>query len=106
MSFPLYDVLVKDCTNDDLTIEQKKEIIEMIPKMDAKGHQNIFTLIRTHGLKNNSKNIFDLPYEGQKINNQQDVNFNLDKLPNIVKQMVYKFVCMNIKTLKEEEGRE
>jgi hypothetical protein len=108
MSFPLYDILLKDCTSNqlikiDLTIEQKKELISMIALIDEKGHQNIFTIIRIHGLKTNSGEIFDVPYDGQK--NVHDIKFNLDKLPLIVKHMIYQFVKIHIHEMKYEFER-
>ena len=86
MAFPLYDVLVKDLIDEDLSIDNKKELMELIPTIDDKGHQNIFALIRMYGLKTNSGQIFEIPYDGQKTNKQ--VKFTLDKLPNIIKQMI------------------
>jgi hypothetical protein len=108
MSFPLYDILLKDCTNNqviktDLTFEQKKDLISMISLIDAKGHQNIFTIIRIHGLKTNSGEIFDVPYDGKK--NVHDIKFNLDKLPIIVKHMIYQFVKIHIYEMNYELKR-
>ncbi len=103
MSFPLYDILLKDCNDNDLADIQKKEIIPLINSLDDKGHENIFTIIRIHGvLKNKTKeDIFDIPYNGKKIDKQ--IKFNLSKLPNIVKQMIYKFSQIHKKRMEEEE---
>lgn len=103
MSFPLYDILIKESHDIDLSLDQKKELMGLIPQLDDKGHQNIFTIIRIHGLKNSSGGIFDIPYDGQR--NLGDVKFNLEKLPNIVKQMIYRFVKIHIDKLKEEQDR-
>lgn len=94
MSFPLYDVIYKDCIDVDLTLEQKRELINKIPSLDNMAHQNIFTIIRIYGLKHNNTNIFELPYDAKK--NNENIKFNLEKLPNIVKQMLYKFVIKTI----------
>ena len=104
MSFPLYDILVKDSPNVDLTIEEKKYIVSTIPLLNDEAHKNIFTIIRLHGLKNSSSKVFDIPYSGQKINN--DIRFTISKLPNIVKQMIYRFVCIHVKTKEEDERTE
>lgn len=96
MSFPLYDMLHKQCTDDDLTIGQKKTLIENISKMNVDGHKNIFTIIRIHGLKNKNGDVFDIPYDGQKTaDSDYNIKFNLDKLPNIVKQMIFKFTIIH-----------
>lgn len=101
-SFPLYDVLFNQASNNDLTTEQKNELMNLIPTLNNKGHQNIFTIIRIYGLKNSSSgNIFDIPYEGKKDSHhgasQNDIKFNLDKLPNKVKQMLFNFVHIHLK---------
>lgn len=110
MSFPLYDVLVKDVPDKELTKEEKIKLISIIPTLDQKGHDNMYTLIRVHGLKNNvGGNVFDIPYEGEKINKTndktlKDLNFNIDKLPHIVSQMIYKFAIIHTNTMKEDKS--
>ena len=101
MTFPLYDILIKDIVDEDLSIDNKKKLIELIPTLNDKEHQHIFALIRVYSLKHNSRQTFDIPYDGQKNNKQ--VIFNLDKIPNIIKQMIYKFVNIHIDKIKEEE---
>src|SRR5271170_3159304 len=72
MSFPLYDILLKDVPDRELTKEEKIKIISTITTLDQKEQNNIFTIIRIHSLRNNSNgNIFDIPYDGKvdKISN-------------------------------------
>lgn len=105
MSFPLYEILIKDVKDKELTKEEKLKLISIIPTLDQKEHDNIFTLIRIHGLKNNySKNIFDIPYNGQNLNKNdtsQSIKFNVDKLPHIVGQLIFKFLTIHIERMSE-----
>lgn len=105
-TFPLYDILIKDAVDVDLTYEQKKEIIEVIPLLDNTEHENLYAVIRFHTLSTKTNEAFNVPYDGKKIstnmysNNTFDVKFDLDKFPNIMKQMVYNFIQLykNAKT--------
>lgn len=104
MTFPLYDILLKDLVDEDLSLDNKKELIELIHTLDDKCHQNIFSLIRMYGIRANSGNIENLgniPFDGQTDN--KNVKFNLDKLPNIIKQMIYKFIFIHRDKMKEEK---
>lgn len=105
MSYPLYDVLIKDIKDTELTTSEKLKLISIIPTLDQKEHDTIFTLIRIHGLKNNySKNIFDIPYDGQNLNKNntcQSIKFNVDKLPHIVGQIVFKFLTIHTEKMRE-----
>jgi hypothetical protein len=95
-SFPLYDMLIRDCKDADLTTEQKRAITTEIPRMDSTAHTHIFTLIRIHGLKTRGTgDVFDIPYGGEK--QERNIRFNLETMPNILKQMIYRFVCVHNK---------
>ena len=110
MSFPLYDVLIKGVSDNELTREEKTKLISIIPTLDQKGRDNMYTLIRVHGLKTNTGgNIFEIPYDGQKVDtivngkHTRDIKFNIDKLPHVVAQLVYKFAMIHIDTMSEDD---
>lgn len=113
MSFPLYDFLIKDISNKELTKDEKIKLMSIIPTLDQKGHDNIYTLIRVHGLKTDmGGNIFETPYDGQKIDKilngkpTRDIKFNIDKLPYIVSQLVYKFAIIHTQSMTEDSYQE
>lgn len=110
MSFPLYDVLIKDGVSDkELTAEEKTKLLSIILTLDQKGQDNMYTLIRVHHLKTHSgENIFEIPYDGQKVatsngRNVKNIKFNVDKLPPMVAQLIYKFAVIHIKTMSENK---
>ena len=101
MSFPLYDVLIKDISNKELTRDEKLKLLSMISSLDHKGHVNMYTLIRVHGLKTHvGENIFEIPYCG--VQEKNNLKFNIDKLPNIVAQLIYKFATIHMQTMVDE----
>ncbi|MDD4931684.1 MAG: hypothetical protein PHG66_06095 [Candidatus Colwellbacteria bacterium] len=110
MSFPLYDVLIKDVSDNELTREEKTKLMSIIPTLDQKGQDNMYTLIRVHGLKTKAGgNIFEIPYDGQNVDkmttgkNTRDIKFNIDKLPPTVAQLIYKFAMIHIDTMSNDE---
>jgi hypothetical protein len=99
--FPLYDSLSKDLLDKDLTLPQKRVFIKRISKIDSNGHDLVYALIRMYQVENNEENIsFTLPYNGTFIDS--DINFDLDKFPLNLKQIIYKFLGVHIEKMKEE----
>jgi hypothetical protein len=100
--FPLYDSFSQNIPSDDLTLSQKKTFIRRTSKMDKKGHELLYALIRMHQIENNEQNTsFTLPYGGTFI--EKDINFNLDKLPIILKQILLKFSKAHLDKMKEDK---
>jgi hypothetical protein len=97
MSFPLYDNLLKDINLEcsDLTLEEKEELIKKIKKIDLSGAELIYSIIRKYQLENetDSMSSFNLPYKA--VQQKTGIKFNLELLPNKLKQMIYKFVNMH-----------
>jgi len=103
--FPLYDSLSKDISSNDLTVTQKRSFVRRVSKIDTRGHELIYALIRMHQVENNEKNTsFTLPYNGTFI--ETDINFDLDKFPSILKQILFKFLGVHIDKMKEEKSIE
>lgn len=99
--FPLYDSLSKDIPNVDITPIQKRSFIKKISKIDKNGNDLVYALIRMHQVENNEENIsFILPYNGKFVDS--DINFDLDKFPKYLKQILFKFLGVHIDKMKEE----
>lgn len=99
--FPLYDSLSKDISTKDLTASQKRVFIKRISKIDKNGHDLVYALIRMYQVENNEKNTsFTLPYNGTYVEN--DISFDLDKFPNTLKQILFKFLKVHLDKMKEE----
>lgn len=107
-SFPVYNILLKDVSkkrDQSLTEKEKTELRELISNLDHKGHERIFLIIRSHHWLNDREEdrVFEIPYDGKK--DQKDIEFNLNKLPNVVNQMILQFARKHFQTMKEEEEK-
>jgi len=99
--FPLYDSLSKNIKNKDLSFSQKRSFLRKIDKIDTHGHELVYALVRMYQIENGVDNTsFTLPYNGSFINN--DIKFDLDKFPNKLKQILYKFLGIHLDKMKEE----
>ena len=63
--------------------------------------ENIFVLIRIHSLRCNKDNIFNIPFNGQKINNKftnenqeevYDVKFDIRNFPIELKLIILEYI--------------
>lgn len=98
--FPLYNTLISKLAKKDLTVLEKTQLIKKIPQLDLDTKELIYALIEFYYIKN-SENVQDFPYEC-KINDE-NIEFDLLKLPHELKQMLFKFVSMHNKKLIEDE---
>ena len=97
--FPLYDIISDGIPDKDLTRPQKKCFMKKIIKMDKDGESLIYTLIRVF----HSKNILS-PDIGlyNSILDGTNISFDLEKFPNKLKQILYKFIGIHLNKMKEE----
>ena len=91
--FPLYDNLCKNASNKDLTVKQKKNFVSKIDKLNKNSKELMYALIKTHYLMTTSYDK-SFPYEGK--NNSNVLEFNLEKFPKNLKQILNKFLTMNL----------
>lgn len=99
-NFPLYDNLLKNIKKRDLTTKQKDEFIDLVNGLDEHGVELIYALIRTHKQHSSKTSEDVLPYSG--VNNDGSLEFDLEKFPSTLKQVLYKFLGMHIKNMQEE----
>lgn len=103
--FPLYDSLSNDIENKDLSPTQKSAFIKRILKIDENGYELVYALIRMYQVENDEKNTsFTLPYNGTFV--ESDIHFDLEKFPNTLKQILFKFLGVHIDKMKEEKSIE
>lgn len=103
-TLPLYETLIKDCTHEDLTIEEKNEFMAIVKNIDDYGSELMYALIRIYQLENNEdKSTFKIPYGGKYIKN--DIKFDLLDLPNQLKQLLYKFLIIHSKSLSFDKTK-
>ena len=106
-SFPLYDLLLKkykklveeDRSNSDITIEEVREMIDGIRSFDREKMEHVFVIIRIHSLRNEKSKVFDIPFNGERINMSQtgegDIKFDIRNMPGDLRRMLLEFVRIN-----------
>ena len=93
-TFPLYDNLLSEVvSHEDLTAKQKDDFMKVIVSVDDNATELVYALIRVYQLENSdNKNTFTLPYDGKYVDENKDIRFDLNELPNQLKQMLYNFL--------------
>ena len=89
-SLPLYDSLIKECKSKPLTVKHKKYITSKIEKLNEHKRELVYVLIEHYSSIKNKQDLFY-----QKVNNKDktsDVSYDLDKLPNVLGQIILKFL--------------
>ena len=75
--------------------------MKLIKTFDTAGYEIIYILITCYQLENNEiANTIILPYSGKFINN--DITFDFNEFPQDLKKILYKFVKIHTKKMKEE----
>ena len=101
---PIYDSIIKDVKNKDLTVKQKNEFISNVNNIDADGNELIYVLIRVYQLKNDDNPISCiLPYSGRFLMKNQ-IQFDLNELPNKLKQLLFKFMVLHLAKMEEDSN--
>lgn len=100
--FPLYNTLNKDLPKKDLSLKQKKDFINKTEIIDTQGAELVYALIRAYQILNNGETLEEkLPFEGQKLT-ENNLEFNISKIPIQLRQLLYKFLCLHIKSVREQ----
>lgn len=98
--FPLYDTMISNIIDKDLTLKQKKELLQNIEKINDKGFELLYMLIKVYSIKEQKSDY--IPFNGKYITNN-NIQFDLEELPNKLKQMLFKFVNLHLNVMKDEE---
>ena len=101
-NFPLYDNLMKNIDDEEVTIKEQDKFMKMIKNFDLDGFEKIYCLIRIYQLENSEdKSTFKLPYGGKFV--KDDITFDFNEFPLELKKLLYRFAKMHTKMLKDEE---
>ena len=98
-NLPIYATLLKDCDDKDLSSVQKTNVIKKIHALNDDGMELVYAIISIYAIENDPSSQSTLPF-GCKFDGQTAV-FNLDSLPNQLKQALIKFVNIHSKVMGE-----
>jgi len=99
-NFPLYNSLSTGLVKKDLTAKQKVDFVSTVSKFDTTGYELIYALIRVFQLENDVEPVTaNLPYGG--VVKKAELVFDFNTIPHQLRQILYKFVKMHAKSIKE-----
>lgn len=88
---------------------QKANVIQLIPRLDQKGQDLLFFLIRMYHNQQSQDITFQLPYQSGSQDSAdsscKDVEFDLTVFPTQLQHMVYLFTRMHYDYISYESNR-
>jgi len=99
MDFPLYDSLNINLIDKDLSPSQKDGFIKKVKELDDSGSELMYALIRFHYIKMENDTL-SLPYDCKIQKN--DMQFDMERFPYKLKQILYTFLKKHAKKMKED----
>ncbi len=110
-TFALYDLLYKKCISGppDITIEEVKELVENVRKLDREGYELLFVLIKTYSNLENKKE--EIPYKGQKVNEGAsqdricDIKFDIREFSPMLRKILLEFSRLHSNKMIDESNR-
>jgi hypothetical protein len=100
-TFPLFQNLISESDEKDLTQVQKKAFIKKLDKIDQDGINLIYALISSFWIYEKNELDSKIPYKGEVYD--KDITFDLDLFPKKLKQILYKFIQMHVKKMNEDK---
>lgn len=103
-TFPLYDSLMRDTFNKELTIKQKKLFLTRIEEIDETGKEFIYALIKYHFVNTNKDTHQNDLYKCKIVSTDRglrDLTWDLNDLPMRLRQILFKFTEINQKRQEE-----
>ena len=106
MSSTLYNNLYNNTENahELVTDEEKDWLCDNIKRLDQKGHELIYAIVKIYDLKHASNITTGIPMEG-KQRKSGGIKFDLDHFPAKLIKMLHLFVDMHLKSLEDEKKR-
>jgi hypothetical protein len=98
--FPLYSSIKTNLPNRDLTVTEKLDFINRIKEYDVETHELVCALIKCY-YTDNGGSPMTIPYDGKLVKDR--IDFNLLDFPIKLRQLLYKFIKLHKRKIKEDE---
>lgn len=98
-NLPIYTSLIKECDDKDLTGVQKATLVKKIQGLNEDGMERVYAIIMVYFIENEPNVGSGIPYNS-KIEGT-NISFNLEFIPNRLKQILNKFVTIHSKVMSE-----
>ena len=82
------------CSTSKLEHKEIEQFMKMIKTIDQEGMRIMFVIIRMFALKQKQSKLFDLPFNGKVLTQQQnnlDIEFDLKNFPGQLQRMIFLF---------------
>ena len=89
----LYDSLGYNISTDDLSTQEKEELMELIPKLDQETKEMIYLLTLYDYTKSNPGTKVIFPYKMKQVSTNR-LEIKLDTLPVRLKRILYRFCTL------------
>ena len=88
----LYDTFTKGVVAKEFTTHKKDEFLKLVKTLDQEGIKTFLLIIKSHELKDIPDAISPIPYSG--TSSDAGIMFDLEKIPIILQNILYKFMEM------------
>ena len=102
--FPLYNTLISNIPEKDLTVIQKNTFAKKIASLDTETHELIYALIKCYFIEENKGDDFCVPYNGTL--SKDKIEYSLLDFPVKLRQLLFKFVNIHSKKLIKSQRKE
>ena len=101
----IYQSLYENTKNINTMLDETQinYVTSIIPKLDIKGHELVFFLIRMFYNQQSKDVTFQLPYNAKQ--EEQKVTFDLNKFPIQLQHMIHMFVRMHFEYTEDVKKR-
>jgi hypothetical protein len=103
-NFTLYNVLVKEAENTEMSAEEKINMSKLIKKIDIEGCEFVYAIIRCYQIERDTVDQHvssSLPYEGKMT--KTCIKWDMDKFPNDLLRIIELFLKKHILKMNEEK---
>ena len=94
----LYNTFSKDVPVTELTGVKKDEFVKNVKKLDEKGNEIFFILMKIHEMKTIENT--GIPYDGKLVSDE--IKFDMDTIPTPLQHILSRFMAMHIKSIEED----
>ncbi len=91
-----------DLPERDLSLLEKKDFMRKITMLDQDAYELVYVLIKCFSFeKETSSDTLSLPFGGKLTEGK--IEFDLQKFPKKLRQLLYRFLCLHGKKIKEDQ---
>lgn len=100
----LYDTFTKGVVAKELTAHKKDDFLKLVKSLDQEGIKTFLLIIKVHEMKDVAETHATIPYSG--TSDETRITFDLEKIPVLLQNILYKFMEMYTKNKQVEMERQ